>query len=59
MIHRAARVSIDNLQKALKKMDSDVKNLETDLVNSKVRQDEDDEFYSTMAVSFSKNYVFY
>lgn len=49
---RAARVSIDNLQKSLKKMDSDIKNLETDLTNSKVPQDNDDQFYNVMLVSF-------
>ncbi|XP_077284054.1 protein diaphanous-like isoform X2 [Arctopsyche grandis] len=50
---RAARVSIDNLQKSLKKMDSDIKNLETDLTNSKVPQDNEDQFYNVM-LSFAE-----
>lgn len=44
---------MDNLQKSLKKMDSDIKGLEADLQNSKQPQDSEDCFYTVMAVSFS------
>lgn len=48
-VDRASRVSMENLQKALKKMDTDIKNLETDMVNSKVPQGPDDLFNEVMA----------
>ncbi|XP_045770390.1 protein diaphanous isoform X2 [Maniola jurtina] len=47
-VDRAARVSMENLQKALKKMDNDIKALETDLNNSRVPQSPDDLFHETM-----------
>ncbi|XP_072948697.1 protein diaphanous [Epargyreus clarus] len=47
-IDRAARVSMENLQKALKKMDNDIRSLEMDLNNSKVPQCPDDLFHETM-----------
>lgn len=46
------QVSLENVQKTLRLMDSELKNLETDLVNSKVPQCEDDMFFSIMSVSF-------
>ncbi|XP_060808881.1 protein diaphanous isoform X2 [Amyelois transitella] len=52
-IDRAARVSMENLQKSLKKMDSDIRALETDLNNSRVPQCPDDLFHETMN-SFAK-----
>lgn len=47
-IDKASRVSVDNVQKILRQMDSSIKNLETDLVNSKVPQSEDDRFADVM-----------
>ncbi|XP_063545456.1 protein diaphanous isoform X1 [Cydia strobilella] len=52
-IDRAARVSMENVQKALKKMDNDNRALETDLNNSRVPQEPDDRFHETMS-SFAK-----
>ncbi|XP_039752772.1 protein diaphanous isoform X2 [Pararge aegeria] len=52
-IDRAARVSMENLQKALKKMDNDIKALETDLNNSRVPQSPEDLFHETMS-NFAK-----
>ncbi|KAG8234233.1 hypothetical protein J437_LFUL007738 [Ladona fulva] len=51
-VDRAARVSTDSLQKALRLMDSSIRNLEMDLANSKVPQGEDDLFAQVMGVSF-------
>ncbi|KAL4711204.1 hypothetical protein ACJJTC_019045 [Scirpophaga incertulas] len=48
-IDRAARVSMENLQKSLKKMDNDIRALETDLNNSRVQQCEDDLFFEKMS----------
>jgi hypothetical protein len=44
---------MENLQKALKKMDSDIRALETDLNNSRVPQCDDDKFFEKMTVSFT------
>lgn len=52
-IDRAARVSMENLQKALKKMENDIRALETDLNNSRVPQCPDDLFHESMS-SFAK-----
>ncbi|XP_061381447.1 protein diaphanous isoform X8 [Danaus plexippus] len=52
-IDRAARVSPENLQKALKKMENDIRSLETDLNNSRVPQCADDLFHETMS-NFAK-----
>ncbi|CAB3233745.1 unnamed protein product [Arctia plantaginis] len=48
-IDRAARVSLENLQKALKKMENDIKSLEMDLNNSRVQQCPDDLFHESMS----------
>ncbi|KAJ0182931.1 hypothetical protein K1T71_000907 [Dendrolimus kikuchii] len=48
-IDRAARVSMENLQKSLKKMDNDIRALETDLNNSRVPQSSDDLFHESMS----------
>ncbi|KAL0280838.1 UNVERIFIED_CONTAM: hypothetical protein PYX00_002011 [Menopon gallinae] len=53
-VDRASRVSLDNIQKTLRQMDGSIKNLETDLLNSKVPQCEDDLFFSVMN-SFAKD----
>ncbi|KOB72168.1 putative diaphanous [Operophtera brumata] len=47
-VDRAARVSMESLQKALKKMDNDIRALEMDLTNSRVPQAADDLFHDTM-----------
>ncbi|XP_054279707.1 protein diaphanous isoform X2 [Macrosteles quadrilineatus] len=47
-IDRAARVSTADIQKTLRQMESNVKNLETDLNNNKVPQNEDDLFTKVM-----------
>lgn len=49
-IDRAARVSMENLQKALKKMENDIKALEMDLNNSRVPQCPDDLFNDSMSL---------
>lgn len=51
-IDRASRVSIDTLQKTLKQMDSNIRNLQTDITNNKVPQSDDDKFLDVMEVSF-------
>jgi hypothetical protein len=48
-IDKAARVSIESVQKVLKQMDNSIKNLETDLKNSsRTNQDPDDGFEEAM-----------
>lgn len=56
-IDRAARVSTDMIQKTLRQMDTNVRNLETDLNNNKVPQSEDDLFSKVMGVSFLKRQI--
>jgi len=51
-VDRAARVSVDTIGKTLRNMDMSIKNLETDLTNSKVPQNADDKFTEVMSVSF-------
>jgi len=43
---------MEHVQKALSKMDASLKNLETDLQNSKVPQGDQDKFVAVMGVSF-------
>lgn len=52
-VDRAARVSVDTLQKMLRQMDTSIKNLETDLSNSRVPQSDDDKFLEVMS-TFAK-----
>lgn len=49
-VERASRVSMDNVQKTLKQMDSSVKNLEMDLKNAKAAQSDEDKFLEVMGV---------
>nr|XP_022909899.1 protein diaphanous isoform X2 [Onthophagus taurus]XP_022909900.1 protein diaphanous isoform X2 [Onthophagus taurus] len=49
-VDRASRVSLDTIQKTLKQMDSQIRNLEMDISNNKVAQDEDDRFIEVMEV---------
>lgn len=53
---RASRVSLDNIQKTLKQMDTSIKNLKTDLTNNRVPQSEDDKFLEVMEVNFTENH---
>ncbi|CAH0712919.1 unnamed protein product, partial [Brenthis ino] len=53
-IDRAARVSLENLQKSLKKMENDIRALETDLNNARVPQSPDDLFNESMS-AFAKD----
>lgn len=53
-VDRASRVSMDTIQKTLKQMDSNIKNLETDLKNAKAAVSEEDKFLEVMGVSFYK-----
>jgi diaphanous 2 len=52
-VDRAARVSVETVQKTLRQMDANVQNLETDLKNIKQPQGDDDKFSEVMGVSFS------
>jgi len=52
-VDRAARVSVETIQKTLRQMDSNIQNLETDLKNTKQPQGDDDKFSEVMGVSFS------
>ncbi|CAB0007521.1 unnamed protein product [Nesidiocoris tenuis] len=52
-VERAARVSVDQISKSLRIMDSNIKNLETDLANNKVPLDDSDKFSEVMG-SFAK-----
>nr|CAI5823971.1 unnamed protein product [Callosobruchus analis] len=47
-IDRASRVSLDTIQKTLQQMDSNIKNLKTDLTNNRVPQSEEDKFLEVM-----------
>ena len=49
-IDRASRVSLDTIQKTLKQMDSNIRNLQTDINNNRVPQGEDDKFLEVMEV---------
>lgn len=47
-VERAARVSIENIQKTMHQMTTSVKNLKSDLENSKIPQSPDDKFVDVM-----------
>lgn len=47
-IDQASRVSLDTIQKTLKQMDSNIRNLKTDLTNNRVPQGDDDKFIEVM-----------
>lgn len=51
-VDRAARVSVESIQKSLRIMENNLKNLETDLANNRIPQNEDDKFAEVMGVSF-------
>lgn len=48
--YRASRVSLDTIQKTLKQMDSNIRNLQTDINNNRVPQSGDDKFLEVMEV---------
>lgn len=47
-VAKAARVSLENIQKTMRQMNSSLKNLESDLSNNKLPQSEDDKFLEVM-----------
>lgn len=51
-VDRASRVSLENVQRTLRQMDSNIRNLEQDLSNAKIPQSNDDLFLHVMGVSF-------
>ncbi|PSN30139.1 Protein diaphanous [Blattella germanica] len=51
-VDKAARVSVETIQKTLRQMDASIRNLETDLKNTKQPQEDDDKFSEVMGVSF-------
>ena len=51
-VDRASRVSLENIQRTLRQMESNIKNLEQDVNNSRVPQSDKDRFAEVMAVSF-------
>ncbi|KAJ4443300.1 hypothetical protein ANN_04968 [Periplaneta americana] len=53
-VDKAARVSVETIQKTLRQMDASIRNLETDLSNAKQPQSEDDKFAEVMG-SFAKD----
>jgi diaphanous 2 len=53
-VDKAARVSVETIQKTLRQMDASIRNLETDLNNTKQPQGDDDRFSEVMGVSFNR-----
>lgn len=51
-VDRASRVSLENVQRTLRQMDTNIRNLEQDLTNAKIPQDAEDLFIDVMKVSF-------
>ncbi|XP_033328882.2 diaphanous related formin 1 isoform X1 [Megalopta genalis] len=47
-VDRASRVSLENVQRTLRQMDSNIRNLEQDLSNAKVPQSDEDRFIEVM-----------
>ncbi|XP_045469378.1 protein diaphanous isoform X3 [Harmonia axyridis] len=47
-IDKASRVSMETIQKTLKQMDSNIRNLQTDVNNNRVPQSDDDKFLEVM-----------
>ena len=57
-VDKAARVSVETVQKTLRQMDANIRNLETDLNNTKQLQGDDDRFTEVMGVSFTCKSLF-
>lgn len=51
-VDRASRVSLENVQRTLRQMETNIRNLEQDLTNAKVPQCNEDLFIDVMKVSF-------
>lgn len=51
-VDRASRVSLENVQRTLRQMETNIRNLEQDLTNAKVPQCDEDLFIDVMKVSF-------
>lgn len=56
-VDRASRVSMENVQRTLRQMESNIRNLEQDLANAKVPQSSDDLFADIMKVYISHTYI--
>lgn len=52
-VDRASRVSLENVQRTLRQMETNIRNLEQDLSNAKVPQCDDDLFIDVMKVFFN------
>ena len=52
-VDKAARVSVETVQKTLRQMYANIQNMETDLNNTKQPQGDDDKFSEIMGVSFT------
>lgn len=48
-VDRASRVSLENIQRTLRQMDANIRNLEQDLTNSKIPQSDIDRFAEIMS----------
>jgi len=51
-VDRASRVSLENVQRILRQMENNIRNLEQDLANAKIPQCDEDLFIDVMKVSF-------
>lgn len=51
-VDRASRVSLENIQRTLRQMENNIKNLEQDVVNARIPQSDQDRFADVMTVSF-------
>jgi hypothetical protein len=51
-VDRASRVSLENIQRTLRQMDANIRNLEQDLTNAKIPQNDKDLFAKVMTVQY-------
>lgn len=56
-VDRASRVSLENVQRTLRQMETNIRNLEQDLSNAKVPQCDEDFFIDVMKVSFTVSLI--
>lgn len=56
-VDRASRVSLENVQRTLRQMETNIRNLEQDLTNAKVPQCDEDLFIDVMKVSFINSFL--
>ena len=52
-VDRASRVSLENIQRTLRQMDANIRNLEQDLTNAKIPQSDQDFFAKVMTVGLN------